>query len=324
MLMLAAACFGSIESSHGVTLSFDYSYDIGFFSEGTDARDRLEDAGSFFSSLLIDDLDAIEPDNAWDPDLDTGAQTPNAWKATFTNPSTGAAAEEYFLSVPADTMVIYVGARDLGGSTLGSAGPGGYSVFGTSTFLSAVTTRGEGITRDDEGAGEVAVDFGPWGGALSMDSDSTWDFSLDGSTLGAGENHFYSVLLHELGHVLGIGGADSWDNKINEFDEFTGANAMAEYGGPVPVTADGGHWIDDTDPDASGDQVIESMVYGEDSLQEVAMDPNLTTGTAKFFTDLDVAGLEDIGWEVALLPEPSSSFLLLMGLGTMLLHRRRP
>ncbi|MEI6862328.1 MAG: PEP-CTERM sorting domain-containing protein [Verrucomicrobiota bacterium] len=36
------------------------------------------------------------------------------------------------------------------------------------------------------------------------------------------------------------------------------------------------------------------------------MDPSLTVGSRKFFTTLDFAGLQDIGWQLSAIPEPST------------------
>jgi len=66
---------------------------------------------------------------------------------------------------------------------------------------------------------------------------------------------------------------------------------MEVYGGEVPLAGDA-HWNFN----------IEGLCGGE--LQEVAMDPSLTVGDRKRLTDLDVAGLVDIGWE---LPEPGDA-----------------
>jgi hypothetical protein len=54
------------------------------------------------------------------------------------------------------------------------------------------------------------------------------------------------------------------------------------------------------------------------------MDPDLTIGTRKFFTDLDIGVLDDIGWDVVPVPEPQA-YALVAGLGLLAfaLYRRR-
>jgi hypothetical protein len=72
---------------------------------------------------------------------------------------------------------------------------------------------------------------------------------------------------------------------------FFGPAATAEYGS-APPTSGSGHW-------ASGTM---SRIFGTNTPQEAAMDPEITTGTRKVLTALDAAGLTDIGWEVGAAP----------------------
>ena len=60
------------------------------------------------------------------------------------------------------------------------------------------------------------------------------------------------------------------------------------------------HWADGTP----------SNVFPGGAPQEAAMDPDISSGNRKVFTDLDVAALDDIGWDAAAVPEPSSMILL--------------
>jgi hypothetical protein len=90
-------------------------------SAGLQAREAMNAAAGFFEGKLKDDIDPI---------VESGF---NSWTATFFHPSTGASGSAPGLSVAADTLVlvIFVGARDLGGttsggSTLGEAGPGAF------------------------------------------------------------------------------------------------------------------------------------------------------------------------------------------------------
>jgi hypothetical protein len=136
--------------------------------------------------------------------------------------------------------------------------------------------------------GGPAGEFAAWGGAITFDNDGSPDWHYDHTTQPSfGDNDFFSVALHELGHALGVGASDQWTSLLSG-GLFYGAASVASYGGPVP--ASGGHW-------ANG---IDSTVGGV--VQEAAMDPSLTDGDRKLFTELDFAGLDDIGWEVAVAP----------------------
>lgn len=128
---------------------------------------------------------------------------------------------------------------------------------------------------------------------------ATWYFDSDPASAGdlpGGSDDFYSVAVHEIAHVLGYGTAPSWDGRINGSNQFTGANSMTLHGGNVPLSGDAAHW----------NAGITSTLPGTSTSQETAMDPNIARGTRKYFTDLDYAGLQDIGWQVTPVPEPQA------------------
>jgi hypothetical protein len=248
-----------------ISLQFDYSLDSsGFFT--APRRAVLEAAGSYFSTLLTDTLSAITSGGV------------NQFTGRIVDPGTLAEISLPGLSVPADTLIVYAGGNATLGSTLGFGGFGGFQVSGTQAFLDNARSRGEtGPT-----SGPLATEFAPWGGMLVFNSSLNWYADPDVTTTEAFSGHdLYSVALHELGHVLGLGVAASWFRLVSG-GVFTGSAAMAAHGGPVPLTADGNHWAEGV---SSGGQ-------------EAAMDPTLLVGSRKTFTALDVAALDDIGWDV--------------------------
>ena len=106
--VLAAATIGIVVlQADCATIQFDYSLDSGFFAAGSQARAALVAAGSTVESLLLDELDPIIPFGS------------NTWSATFTHPSTGDFTSVSGLIVPEDTVLIFVGAHDLAGATIG-------------------------------------------------------------------------------------------------------------------------------------------------------------------------------------------------------------
>lgn len=275
---LAGATVESLEDRLLLTINiqWDYTYDSSGFFNDPDARSVLEQVATDFESRIEDTLLPITPGGV------------NSWTAVISNPATGTGATINNLNIAADTILIYVGARNLP-SGLGLGGPGGFQSSGTPTFNEELETRGQ--TGVDT-SGNNSTDFGPWGGSIAFDSPANWHFGLDAPS--AGQNDFYSVALHETAHVLGFGTSDSFQNLIDSNNLFIGTAATADFGQSVPMEGhDGG-----SPDDAHFESGITSLIPGTSTSQESAMDPAITTGTRKLLTNLDWAALEDIGWEV--------------------------
>ncbi|MEQ9409256.1 MAG: GEVED domain-containing protein [Fuerstiella sp.] len=251
-------------------IELDYRYDTGGFFSSQQRRDVLEAVAGIYESRITDDLTAITPGGV------------NSWTAVFADPTTGSQVNLNNLSVAADTVIVFVGARNLGGS-LGIGGPGGFNSFATPEFNQNLQTRGESGVNPN---GTNDTDFALWGGTITFTTNTTWNSSLDPPS--AGQNDLFSVALHEMGHLLGVGTSESFSNLVNGSGQFTGSAAVAAFGGPVPLHGDRSHL-------ASGTQ---STLPGTAIEQEASMDPQITTGTRKQHTVLDWAVLEDVGWDI--------------------------
>jgi hypothetical protein len=280
-----------IETAPAITIDLRYDFDTTHFFDKPGAKAALRAVADYYQVLLTDSLARID---------NTG--TSNTWVATFSHPATGATQTISNLIVPADTVIIYVGSRTITPAA-GQGGFGGYSVSGTQSWVDLVGSRGQ------TGAlASPATDFGPWGGAITFDPSYNWSFSTTGPV--DGTTPFVSIALHEFGHVFGIGTADSWKAKISGTN-FTGAHAVASYGGVVPLQSGGSHWRDDgacqlpDGYDPSNALNVLSKAYGafgalHGYAQIALMDPSSCSAGPflKVMTDLDLAGLLDIGWQL--------------------------
>jgi len=282
-----------------VTISLDYSYDAtnyNFFdpntAAGQAARAALTRAASVYEDRLLDNLSAITPSNG------------NTWVTDFTNPGNGQAHLQISnLSIPANTIKIFVGGRPLGGA-IGLGGPGGYTVtpvVGDTTWVPTVQFRGQ----SGASATVPSNDFGNWGGGISFDNSVAWNFSLAGPVPNA--NDFPTVATHEIAHVLGFGTAPSWKTRLTAqttpfaqlqyVGPFTGTKAMALYGGPVP--------LESVPPQTQSNVLVNASHFAPGTMstagvtQETLMDPDITIGTRKRITLLDWAALDDIGYDLA-------------------------
>jgi hypothetical protein len=241
-----------------VRFQFDFSLDTNNFFDTQAKKDLLQRAGDMLTGRLTDPLAAM------------GTPAGGSWEARFDHPGTGAATTRTNLAVPADTMLVFAGGRNLSAPVIGQAKTGrGWS----NSAAKAMVERGQPGSADTP-----ATEVAPWGGSIVFDTvGTTWHFGATTDGLDNSESDFLSVAAHELGHVLGISSGTAFTRWVVG-GKFTGPKAKALYGGDVP--ADGGHFADGT------------MHKG----QEVMMDPSIASGTRKLPTDLDFAGFDDVGW----------------------------
>ena len=274
-----------VPASAQVSFTFDYSYDSnGFFTGANASRQTyLETVGRYVAGFIRNTpLAAITPDsnNSWAPVI----FDPNDINNTI---SVGN------ISVPANTIIVYAGSSTFASATtVAYGGPAGGSVPDGSSmdWISTLLYRGNDASRM------------PPLGAITFSTEMAWYFDSDPSTVEdfGMDVDFFSEAVHELIHVLGFGTLDTWIGQVDEANgTFSGADSMALFGGTVPLDDLRQHWAEHTN----------SLISGTTTVQETAMDPTILLGTRKYVTDLDVAGLSDIGYVTTAVPEPASTAL---------------
>jgi hypothetical protein len=316
-----------------LNILFDYSLDTsGFFT--TQRKATLDQAANYLESFMTgQSLAAITP---------TGTTTTgDRWNAAINNPETGTTfnvgisgtTPTHGLTIAANTVVIYVGARSLTSQSIIADGQRSGIVFNTaSAFAQALVGRG---VSGNKVMGSI--------GSIGFDTATSWYFDNDVTTTEsfAGQVDFFSVAVHEMIHVLGNFNGNSitansvvynfgWTSAINTTpnpDTFTGTNAVAEHGGPINLAADDDHWQDGTQSTMAGNTYV-------GGIQDTLMDPTFSLGVRKYLTELDLAGLKDMGYttnestllvNITAVPEPSA-FAALVGSAALALtvgYRRR-
>lgn len=272
-----------------LTFTFNYSLDSGNFFSGDNIgrRQHLEAVGTYVSQYFTaTTLSAITPagSNSWDVQVSSPAN-PSSTPISLGN-----------LTIPANTVVIYVGGASLGGSVLAQAGPAGYSVSGDATWVNQT------VEKRDLSLGAYARTAV---GSLSFNSATSWFFdpTPQANATFAGQYDFFSVAAHELLHVLGFGITDTgWGWKANLFGgTFNGSRSLDEKSSAqlgISLNAGSDHWAQNT----------LSFSMRDGTSQETLMDPDIAAGVRKYLTTLDLRAMQDIGYATnfTAVPEPST------------------
>jgi hypothetical protein len=248
-----------IPPGHRISIAFDYRFDdAGFFT--AERRLVLAAAAQHWGELITDDFPAIP--------VGTDVRTRDPEAPT-------AAASSFPGDVAIDDLLIFAGCSAIDG-------PGG--TLAVSNHSAAINSVTDASLRELLRTRYEGADFQPWTGWISFDCGEDWFFDPTPSTatdLPGNRPDFLSTANHEVGHVLGFGTAMAYFAHVSNAT-FTGAHAMAAYGGAVPLIANGTHF-------ASG------LSSGG---REPLLDPSRPAGVRSTATPLDVAVMADLGYDL--------------------------
>lgn len=254
-----------------VKVLFDFRYDNGFFTDHPDRINVLRAAADDVSSRFSDQLAAIPYPAAGD-----------SWKAIFDAPEPlGSEVEILNLLVPADTIVVFVGARELIGNLLEVSSA--RSVSGSTEWSNLVNGRGQANSF-----GPNAVDFSPWGGSLTFDLINNWHFGLEPPG-NSNEFDLYMVAQNGIMHLLGFGASEAF-SKLSTTGSFTGPLTSSLFGAPVPLSSGRFEWVEDT--------------LSAPNAARTLMDEEFEDGERVALTQLDLLAMQDIGWQIGTSPPP--------------------
>lgn len=249
-------------------IRFDYRYDTrGFFSGANiERRQILEAAAAIFEERISSTPPSITPSGI------------NRWTLAFKNPDTGTDVYLTNLHVPTGTMTIFVGARSISINALAYASFS-YGYSGNSAWAKLF------VGKDN------SANFSPFGGSITFDESTPWFFDLTPDTLYSfpDKHDFFSVAIHEIGHLLGITRTSKAFAALSVEGKFFGPVSQSLYGGPIPMAENGSHWQQDVLFEGSPP----AMAYTSFKNKRWS------------FSELDFAALVDIGYELKL-PVPLS------------------
>lgn len=149
------------------------------------------------------------------------------------------------------------------------------------------------------------------------------DWHLDHTTMpSVGEYDLYTVAKHEMLHILGIGQSGVWDSLRSGLN-FTGSKSIEVFNRTDADTANPLNLVPLDDVD-HWDNSLQSIVASDGiTLQDTLMGPQLREGQRLEITELDLAGLNDIGWEITAVPEPATTALTLGLISLLVILKRR-
>lgn len=245
-------------ASHGLHIAFDYRFDDAGFFAAPERQATLEAAAATWSLRLGDDF----------------AEIPAGTSVRTRDPEApDAAATSFPIDAPIDDVLIFAGCSTIdgdGGVLAKSNSAAALNSVTDPALAAALRTRYEG------------ANFEPWTGWISFDCSEPWFDDATPATADDLPNQpdFLSTAAHEIGHVLGFGTAMAHVALVDG-THFTGAQAAAAFGGPVPLIADGTHFTSGLASDG----------------HEPLMDPSRGAGTRSLPTTLDVAAMLDLGYQ---------------------------
>jgi hypothetical protein len=282
----AGGIFATTQPAGALTIEFDYSNDAsGFFTP--EAKSTLATVANLYGGLITTHLAPIAPSGG------------NTWTASYSNQADSGVTEISIpnLSIPSDTIIIYLGTTDPQADFYSGTSVGYSSAAGSDTWLDTLQNRAIA-------GGNRNFQITLWGAALYVNPSYDWNVGMGAPRLG--QCDLYSVALQAVGLALGFADLNSWSHWTSLADAqsgvFTGMHAIDANGGVSPKL-DGNCW--------------DSNLTSQNILTGAPEQPGFSfycpdIEGRKELTSLDVAALQDLGWSVV--PEPTVFVLLISGL----------
>ena len=181
--------------------------------------------------------------------------------------------QEIILDEPIDDLLIFASHSDLSPNE---------------NFLATGSFMADFIVGSDRQNRIQGDDFEPWLGKIEFNQAAEDRFYFDETPrsdddIPFNQQDFLSLALHEIGHILGIGVSDAFFDQIVD-DQFTGSQSQnLNDGNAIPLDSLGFHIEEGFSLDPQSDALLDEVfTFGERNLP----------------TDLDLAILADIGYEI--------------------------
>lgn len=326
-------------SALDITLNYDFDTYFNTLSPTDEAAAKaaIQAAADELSGIITNNLSAVPQNQVTGTSGFSGVQLTNTYD--FVNPSTGATTavtDPNYNTLDANEIIIFIGARnDLGGfgnTVYAEAYTGGgslnISTFGTNTNLvsamanaeangNALWSRGidtvnysyDSVVNFSSGSYDYDINMAPAYGSITFNNDTFTSliYHFDHTVaVPTGKLDVYSLALHEMMHVLGYGGSETWEENANGQAWVSGGAVAALVDETQILESDGYHVLDGT---------LSNGVY-DDQERITVGNPSPELGERDQLTDLDIAFFQDLGYTTIFdpIPEPNSALLSLLAL----------
>ena len=288
-------------ASAAIDIVFDYSYDTGnyFSDEHRYVMDQV--AYAFESRLGGETFGSLNPAD-YDPLPNSPFYSTSQFALLIDNPTTGGSVSINSRTTTAEgnqvgspnEILIFLGAKAAPTETYRAKTSAGFTLdhspMGPPPYLFKdyfINTRNTNSNFDSIG-GAITVNS-----AFNFHVDTDLTTSADATSSGLYD--FYSVMVHEIGHIMGFDNArTAWQANMNPAGtRWLGANGQAAYNNrPVPISILG---------ETHFGGLVQANVSCDchPSVSSTLLAPNTRIG----FSELDFAMLKDIGYSISALPE---------------------
>ncbi len=244
-------------------IELDYRFDDAGFFDDPERRYVLEQAAARWGQIFVGGYPSVP---AGTPLRSRDPEQPGEPSATFS------------LEIDIDDLIVFVGCSTIDG-------PSGTTAM--ANHAAAINTVPNGALREELRQRYEGPIFQPWTGWISFDCDEPWFFDQTLDTeddIPGSQSDFWSVAMHELGHVLGFGTSEVFFTlRKTDPMRLVGPAAMAAHGDEVPLNTSGLH--------------LNSSLISDG--RSTLLDPSRPGGTRTPPTSLDIAVLSDLGHEPA-------------------------
>jgi hypothetical protein len=318
--ILAGTLLVTNQKLPGITIKMDFRSDNGFLSN-VEARAAVEKAAADLSAVITTRLRQVPLDAGKITSQQGQTSFTTTWNYFYNDPITGKTLKGFTPAIAENLIIIYAGGKSLEKHVAGKGAPGGVQIHSTgggnpnswrniivenTTKANNIFRRGGPVIQTITGTsqlGPASVDYrietGPNIGSLWFNTDTNSDGRVDTPEQLAAFWHYshrtavhprkidlYTVALHEIMHVLGVGSSASWDRNLHN-GLWGGTSARTTAGSNINL-ADGGH----ISANVKGRRIHDNL------LQSAVMGPATGPGQRKLLTNIDLAILKDLGWEI--------------------------